>query len=62
VPPYVIFSDKTLHEMCRHYPATAAELRQITGVGDVKLERYGDAFIAEIRAYGGSKKGRGGDS
>jgi ATP-dependent DNA helicase RecQ len=62
VPPYVIFSDKTLHEMCRHYPATAAELRQITGVGDVKLERYGDAFIAEIRAYGGSKKSRGGDS
>jgi ATP-dependent DNA helicase RecQ len=62
VPPYVIFSDKTLHEMCRHYPATAAELRQITGVGDVKLERYGDAFITEIRAYGGSKKSRGGDS
>ncbi|MHB8844780.1 MAG: DNA helicase RecQ [Nitrospirota bacterium] len=61
VPPYVIFSDKTLHEMCRRYPTTAAELRQISGVGDVKLERYGDAFISEIRAYGGSRKSAGGD-
>jgi ATP-dependent DNA helicase RecQ len=51
VPPYVIFSDKTLHEMCRHYPATAPELRRIAGVGDVKLERYGDNFISEIKAY-----------
>ena len=51
VPPYVIFSDKTLHEMCRHFPKTASEMRQITGVGDVKLERYGREFIEEIRAY-----------
>ena len=41
VPPYIIFSDKTLHEMCRHFPNTASELRLIPGVGDVKLERYG---------------------
>jgi ATP-dependent DNA helicase RecQ len=52
VPPYVIFSDKTLHEMCRHFPVTAAEMRRIGGVGDVKLERYGGEFIAEIKAYG----------
>ena len=52
VPPYVIFSDKTLHEMCRHYPVTAAEMRRIAGVGDVKLERYGGEFMAEIKAYG----------
>lgn len=51
VPPYVIFSDKTLHEMCRQYPVTSAELRRIAGVGDVKLERYGDDFLGEIRAY-----------
>jgi ATP-dependent DNA helicase RecQ len=51
VPPFVIFSDKTLHEMCRHFPTTESEMRQISGVGDVKLERYGSKFIEEIRAY-----------
>jgi len=51
VPPYVIFSDKTLHEMSRQYPVTASEMRAIHGVGDVKLERYGDDFVAEIKAY-----------
>jgi ATP-dependent DNA helicase RecQ len=53
VPPYVIFSDKTLHEMCRHFPTGPAEMRGIHGVGDVKLERYGNDFLAEIRAYRG---------
>ena len=52
VPPYIIFSDKTLHEMCRHFPKTASELRLIPGVGDVKLERYGREFLEEIRTYG----------
>jgi ATP-dependent DNA helicase RecQ len=51
VPPYVIFSDKTLHEMCRHYPVTLTDMRRISGVGDAKLERYGDDFIAEIKKY-----------
>jgi len=51
VPPYIIFSDKTLHEMCRHFPKTASEMRRISGVGDVKLERYAEDFIAEIRTY-----------
>ena len=54
VPPYVIFSDKTLHEMCRLFPKTESEMRQITGVGDVKLERYGREFIEEIRTYLGN--------
>jgi len=53
VPPFVIFSDKTLHEMCRHFPKTASEMRRISGVGDVKLERYGEEFLEEIRSYGG---------
>jgi ATP-dependent DNA helicase RecQ len=53
VPPYVIFSDKTLHEMCRHFPTTSSGMRKIPGVGDVKLERYGEEFLAEIRAYQG---------
>ncbi len=54
VPPYVVFSDKTLHEMCRHFPKTDSEMRRISGVGDVKLERYGEAFLDEIRSYGSS--------
>jgi ATP-dependent DNA helicase RecQ len=57
VPPYVIFSDRTLHEMCRHFPKTASEMRRISGVGDVKLERYGEDFLEEIRAYGESNPG-----
>jgi len=48
----VIFSDKTLHEMCMHFPKTASEMRMISGVGDVKLERYGGEFLKEIRSYG----------
>ena len=51
VPPYIIFSDKTLHEMSRQYPVTAAKMRRVPGVGDVKLERYGDDFVTEIKAY-----------
>jgi ATP-dependent DNA helicase RecQ len=52
VPPYIIFSDKTLHEMSRLLPKTAAEMRRVPGVGDVKLERYGEDFLDAIRTYG----------
>ena len=51
VPPYIIFSDKTLHEMCRCYPASLPEMVAINGVGNAKLERYGDEFMEEIRTY-----------
>lgn len=51
VPPYIIFSDKTLHEMCRHFPATLPDLRKISGVGDAKLERYGRDFLQAIKRY-----------
>ena len=51
VPPFVVFSDRTLHEMCRYYPATAQDMRKIGGVGDAKLARYGDTFITEIKKY-----------
>ncbi|MBI5741550.1 MAG: DNA helicase RecQ [Nitrospirae bacterium] len=51
VPPYIIFSDKTLHEMCGRYPSSLHDLALISGVGDAKLERYGDEFITEIKAY-----------
>jgi ATP-dependent DNA helicase RecQ len=51
VPPYIIFSDRTLHEMCRRFPSTLSDMRKISGVGDAKLERYGEDFIREIKRY-----------
>jgi ATP-dependent DNA helicase RecQ len=51
VPPYIIFSDRTLHEMCRRYPEKMPDMTGISGVGGVKLERYGNEFITAIRAY-----------
>jgi ATP-dependent DNA helicase RecQ len=51
VPPYIIFSDKTLHEMCRRFPLTLSDMRKISGVGDSKLERYGRDFVHEIGRY-----------
>ena len=37
--------------MCRSYPSTPSDMRKIGGVGDTKLERYGEDFINEIRLY-----------
>jgi ATP-dependent DNA helicase RecQ len=51
VPPYVIFPDSTLNEMSQHYPITLSELAQIKGVGQAKLEKYGEEFIQVIQAY-----------
>jgi ATP-dependent DNA helicase RecQ len=46
VPPYVIFHDRTLAAMATLRPATLDEFRQLDGVGDKKLERYGEVFLA----------------
>jgi ATP-dependent DNA helicase RecQ len=51
VPPYVIFNDKTLRAMVEHRPETRSAFREIHGVGDVKLERYGDLFLDTIRQH-----------
>lgn len=48
VPPYVVFSDATLRGMVRRQPHTPEELLEVSGVGKVKLERYGDAFLKEL--------------
>lgn len=45
VPPYVIFSDETLREMCRYLPQNEEEMLRIKGVGAVKLEKYGMLFL-----------------
>ena len=59
VPAYVVFSDAALAEMAAREPATHAELLEVNGVGQAKLERYGDAFLEAIaeRASGGSAPG-----
>lgn len=49
VPPYVIFHDKTLKEMALVKPSSFEALRNISGVGDVKSQRYGQVFIDAIR-------------
>ncbi len=49
VPPYVIFHDATLLEMAVRRPASHAQLLEVNGVGETKLERYGDAFLAVLR-------------
>lgn len=51
VPPYVIFHDATLQEMLKQRPDSLAKMAKISGVGEQKLLRYGDDFIAEIKQY-----------
>lgn len=51
LPPYVIFADNTLKEMARVCPTDRRMLIRITGVGEWKLEKYGDAFLEVIRSY-----------
>ena len=49
VPAFVIFHDKTLHEMLAYRPQTALEMLGISGVGQTKLDRYGDRFLSVLR-------------
>lgn len=51
VPPYVIFSDRTLTEMAAYYPQSRESLLKISGVGQVKLSQYGEAFLNVIKEY-----------
>ena len=51
VPPYVVFSDRTLTEMARFFPQTTESMLRISGVGDVKLLEYGAVFIHAIASY-----------
>jgi ATP-dependent DNA helicase RecQ len=50
VPAFVIFNDRTLAEIARVKPASLGALRAISGVGEAKLARYGDALLGEIAA------------
>ena len=50
VPAYVVFSDRTLIELATHRPANPRAMREIHGIGDAKLERYGAPFLEIIKA------------
>jgi ATP-dependent DNA helicase RecQ len=49
VPAYIVFSDAVLRGMAERRPRTGLELLRVPGVGPVKLERYGEAFLAALR-------------
>ena len=51
LPPFVIFQDPSLEEMCTHYPITTDELKQISGVGAGKAIKFGAPFIDLIKKY-----------
>jgi ATP-dependent DNA helicase RecQ len=50
VPPYIIFSDKSLIDMCQRRPRTSAEFSQVYGVGELKLAKFGEVFMRVIRS------------
>lgn len=51
LPPYIIFGDRTLVDMCVKAPQNEAEMLNVSGVGTAKLEKYGSRFLAEIAKY-----------
>src|SRR5690606_24216610 len=51
IPAYIVFSDATLVEMATYLPQNDWELKRISGVGDLKFDKYGADFLNEIRNY-----------
>ncbi len=54
VPPYIIFSDKTLADMCEKQPVSRQEMLAVSGVGEHKYGKYGEKFLTAIRSFAGS--------
>ncbi len=52
VPPYVIFHDKTLIELAAARPRSRAQMTNVPGIGEAKLDRYGPAFLTVIAEHG----------
>ncbi|MGA2749410.1 MAG: DNA helicase RecQ [Verrucomicrobiota bacterium] len=51
VPAYIVFSDVSLRQMARYYPADDADFARISGVGEKKLREFGAVFLSEIANY-----------
>lgn len=56
IPAYIVFSDATLKDMCLKLPTTKSEFLKVSGVGEVKMEKYGETFIKEIKKFKDIKK------
>jgi len=54
VPAYIVFSDASLRDMCRKKPVSLVQFSGVNGVGQFKLEKYGELFTELIRKYSGS--------
>ena len=52
IPPYIVFSDKTLTHMCMVKPTTKQEMLKVSGVGEFKFEKYGERFLNCIEKFG----------
>ena len=59
IPPYIVFNDATLQEMAQYQPVSNIEMLQINGVGSIKLERFGQPFMALIREHKNTRKTEG---
>jgi len=53
VPAYIVFQDSSLRDMCRKKPVSLVQFSGVNGVGQVKLEKYGEVFTWLIRNYVG---------
>ena len=51
IPPYVVFSDATLKDMCAVKPKTREDMLLVKGVGEHKLKKYGQAFLECIQKH-----------
>ncbi|MHB8987007.1 MAG: DNA helicase RecQ, partial [Eubacteriales bacterium] len=51
IPPYIVFADSTLREMCEYFPSDKSSMLSIKGVGEAKFDRYGRPFLELIRKY-----------
>lgn len=52
-PPYIVLSDKSLHELTKMKPTTLQAFGHISGIGEFKIKKYGDTFINAIKKYTG---------
>ena len=51
VPPYIVFSDKTLTQLCHVLPTTEEDMLSVSGIGKFKYDKYGSRFMEEIKKY-----------
>ena len=50
IPPYIVFSDKTLKDLSNKQPQTKVEMLDVHGIGEVKFERYGKEFLELLKS------------